>query len=118
MQAHANDMHGITEDSVARVKRFFLVIGDNGPDMDPASYLNFILWGRLWQHTNLTRLTCATYPAGQSAYNPIKHCWSPLSNALTGVSLPVALPGEKPPPNKHSGLTKEERSEKEKEMLD
>ena len=99
MQTRANDMHEMAEDSVARGKA--RGIGDNGPDMDPASYLNFIYWGRLWRDTKLTRLTCVTYPAGQSAYNPIEHCWSPLSNALTGVSLPVVLPGEeKNPPNK------------------
>ena len=95
-----------------------MVIGDNGPDMDPDGYVNLVYWGRLWRDTNLTRMVCVTYPAGQSAYNPIEHCWSPLSNALTGVTLPAVLPGEVKPPHKQSGLTADEKTQKEIKMLD
>ena len=74
--------------------------------------------GRLWQDINLTRLTCVTYPAGRSAYNPIEHAWSPLSNQLTGVTLPAVLVGEEIPPCKQSSLTKEELNKKNLTMLD
>ena len=40
------------------------------------------------------RLTCVIYPAGYSAYNPIEHAWSPLSNELTLVVILAPLPAE------------------------
>ena len=52
-----------------------------------------------------------------SAFNPIEHAWSPLSNALTGVILPAIIPGKEPPPNKQK-LTAEQQREKEATMLD
>ena len=98
-------------------RTFLTVVGDNGPDMNPSGYINLLHWGRLWRNSNLTRLTCVTYPAGRSAFNPIEHAWSPLSNALTGVTLPVCLPGEDKPPNKQN-LAPDELKVKEALMLD
>ena len=94
------------------------IIGDNGPDMNPTSYVNIFYLGRLWRDINLTKLTAITYPAGRSAYNPIEHAWSPLSNRLTSVILPATLDGEDQPPCKQSGLTKEKLKEKSAKMLD
>ena len=85
--------------------------------MNPSGYINLIYWGRLWRDTDLTKLSCITYPAGRSAYNPIEHAWSPLSNALTGVILPATLDGEEKPPNKQN-ISIEQRRIKEAEMLD
>ena len=99
-------------------KSFLTVVGDNGPDMSPASNMNIFYFGRLWRDNDLTKLTAITYPSGSSAYNPIEYVWSPLSNKLTGVTLPATLEGEELPPNKESGLTKEELERKSAEMLD
>ena len=99
-------------------KSFVTIVGDNGPDMNPTSYLNIFYFGRLWRDIGLTKLTTITYPAGRSAYNPIEHAWSPLSNKLTGVVIPAVLDGEDLPPNKQTGLSKEEINEKSAKMLD
>ena len=63
-------------------------------------------------------MVVTSYAAGQSAYNMIEHAWSPLSNRLTSVKLPAVLPGETQPPNKQTNLSVEERTKKEKTMLD
>ena len=86
--------------------------------MNPTSYLNIFYFGRLWRDIGLTKLTTITYPAGRSAYNPIEHTWSPLSNKLTGVVIPAVLDGEDLPPNKQTGLSKEEINGKSAKMLD
>ena len=39
-------------------------------------------------------LSVLTHAARYSAFNPIEHLWSPLSNALAGVILPSCVPGE------------------------
>ena len=62
-------------------------------------------------------LPCITYPAGRSAFNPIEHAWSPLSNALTGVTLPAILPGKDKPPNERTYLYNKEWQLKEAQVL-
>jgi len=116
-QAHANDLLPILQGASDQGKSFVEVIGDNGPDMDPTNYMNIFFWGRLWRDTKLTRMSCISYPAGHSAFNPIEHAWSPLSNSLTSVTLPATLPGEDRPPNKQTELSPEEIETKNKTML-
>lgn len=84
-------------------KWFLKIVGDNGPDMSPANYMNIFYFGRLWQNIDLTKLRAITYPSGRTAYNPIEHVWSLLSNKLTVVTLPATLEGEKLPPSKYLG---------------
>ena len=67
-------------------KSFVEVIGDNGPDTDPTNYRHIFYWGRLWRDTNLTRLSCISYPSGHSAFNSIENAWSPLSNKQTDMT--------------------------------
>ena len=98
-------------------KSFLTIFGDNGPDMSPESYKKIFYFGRLWRDIDLTKLTAITYSSGRSAFNPIEHAWSPVSNKLTGVALPATLKGEELPLNKQSGLTKEEFERKSTEML-
>ena len=119
MKAHANDLLPLIKESTKNNgKSFLTIIGDNGPDMNPTSYVNIFYLGRLWRDINLTKLTAITYPAGRLAYNPIEHAWSPLSNRLTSVILPATLDGEDLPPCKQSGLTKEDLMDKSAKMLD
>ena len=98
-------------------KSFVEVIGDNGRGMDQTNYINIFYWGKLWSDTNLTRLSCISYPASHPAFNPIEHARSPLSNKLTSVILSAALTGEDKPPHKQTGLTTDDISKKNKEML-
>lgn len=74
--------------------------------------------GRLWKELNISRLTCITYPAGHSAYNPIEHAWLPLSNALTSIVISATLPTEHQPLNRQAHLTKGELENKTVKMLD
>ena len=66
----------------------------------------------------MSRLTCITYPAGHSAYNPIEHAWLPLSNALTSIVIPATLPAEHQPLNRQAHLKKGELENKTVKMLD
>ena len=117
--AHANDMLPLIKSAKETSEKSFLtIVGDNGPDMSPASYMNVFYFRRLWRDIDVTKLTAITYPSGRSAYGLIEHAWSPLCNKLTGVTLPASLEGEELPPNKQSGLTKEELERKSAEMLD
>ena len=111
-------MHPILVTAKEKGKSLVGVIGDNGPDMDPTNYINIFYWGRLWRDTNVTRLSCISYPAGHSAFNPIGHAWSPLCNKFTSVTVSATLPGEDKPPHKEAGLTTDEISKKNKEMLE
>ena len=65
-------------------------------------------------------LLVLTYAARYSAFNPIEHLWSPLSNALAGVVLSSCVPDESLPPAKQSTKTQtpEERRSKEKIVFD
>ena len=99
-------------------KSFLTIVGDNGPDLSHASYMNIFYFGRLWRDIDPTKLTAIKYSSGRSAYNPIEHAWSLLSSKLTGVTLPATLEGEELPLNKQSGLAKEELERNSAEMLD
>lgn len=98
-------------------KSFLTMVGDNGPDMNPKNYMNIMYLGRIWRDLSLTRLSCVTYPAGRSAYNPIEHAWSPLSNALTAVTIPACLSEEDEPPCKQN-LAQKDKDEKNRKMLE
>ena len=93
------------------------MVGDNGPDMCPKNYINIMYFGRIWRDLSLTRFSCVTYPAGRSAYNPIEHAWSPLSNALTAVTISACLPDEDQPPCKQN-LSQSDKDEKTAKMLE
>ena len=57
-------------------------------------------------------LCVSTYAGRYSAYNPIEHLLSPVSNRLTGVAFPAKLQGESNPPCKQC-LSAAEKKEKE-----
>lgn len=70
-------------------KSFVTIVGYDGLDINPSGYQNLNRRGKLWRDSHLTSLSCFTYPAGRSIFSPIEDAWSPLSNALTGVTLPA-----------------------------
>ena len=55
---------------------------------------------------------------GQSRFNPIEHCWSPLSKLLTGVTLPIRLSKDASSPWEDNNLSNEERLKQKGEVLD
>ena len=69
---------------------------------------------RLFKELNLDFLSVSTYVARYSAFNPIEHLWSSLSNRLSGVVLPSKLNNEDRPPCQQSGTSEENIKEKEK----
>ena len=101
-------------------KSVFFVLSDNGPDFYPSALINTIYYYQLFCHLRLDMLSVLTYAARYSAFNPIEHLWSPLSNALAGVIQPSCVPGESLLPAKQSTKTEtpEERRSKEKVIFD
>lgn len=72
------------------------MICDVEPDWSTKFTPNLINFGRLWQNLKLDVLILTCYAQGHSRYNPIEHCWSPLSKLLTGVTLPIHITIENP----------------------
>ena len=73
---------------------------------------------RLWGDNRLDVLVATSYAARFSAFNPIEHLWSPLSKKLNGVTLSAVAPGDLKSPCQISGISNEERSQKEVEVFD
>ncbi|VDI30459.1 Hypothetical predicted protein [Mytilus galloprovincialis] len=71
----------------------------------------------LKEQFSLDALVLNSYCPGQSAYNPIEHAWSPLSDALAGVILPPNIHGEEKAPCQQK-LSKEEKTQKEAVVFD
>lgn len=70
---------------------------------------------RLWRDTGLDMVCATSFAARYSAYNPIEH---PLSNKLTSVRFNAVADGDSKPPCQTSGISEEERSEKEGAVFD
>ena len=65
----------------------------------------------------LDTLIVMSHAAGYSAYNNIKHIWSPLSSSLTGFILPAVLPGEDKAPS-HQNVKQAEKKAKQVGLFD
>ena len=85
------------------------IICDGGPDWRTKFTQNLINYGRLWKHVKLDVLVLTCYAPRHSRFNPIEHCWAPLSKELTGVTLPISLCEDVPSPRVENGLSDEER---------
>ena len=88
------------------------ILCDGGPDWSPKCTPNLINYGRLWKRLKLDVLVLTCYAPGHSRFNPIEHCWAPLSKKLTGVTLPISLCEDIPSPWVENGLSNEERLKK------
>ena len=115
---HANDLYQLLSSrTTSQGKRAVLLITDNGHDWSPKSLKTFLYLGRLWKNLNLDILVQTTHAAGHSRFNEIEHAWAPLSMKLTGVTLPITLPGETVPPNQQH-LGEDELYQKETRVFD
>lgn len=116
---HASDLREIIGDECATgTKRSVLITTDNGPDYNPKSLLTFYFLGCLWRDLKLISLVQTTYAAGHSSHNMIEHAWSPVTNFLVGVIIPNKLEGDQKAPDEMSGLSSEERTEKNAQVYD
>ena len=96
-ETHANDLSDLVKDEMRQGKTGLCLTVDGGPDYSVKSVFTLFAFGRLWRDQNLDYLLMCTHAPRDSAYNQIELAWSMLSAALTGVTLPVSMPGEGPP---------------------
>ena len=115
---HVNDLFPICSKAVKNGKGVFIAFVDNGPDYNPTSVKNILLYSRLWRQSGLDFLVVGSHASGDSAYNCIGHGWALLSRRLTSVTLSATLEGEELPPCKNAKLADQEKREKEAIMLD
>ena len=62
-----------------------MFLADGGPDMNLSRIANNLFYYDLFKKLDADILDVVTYAARYSVFNPIKHCWSPLSNKLLRV---------------------------------
>ena len=91
---------------------------DNGSDWSIRSVVNSLYLCRLWRDAGLDILDVVSYAAKYSAYNQIKHLWSPMSKKLSSVILPSVLEEEDSPPYLQNNLSKDELKLKEAAVFD
>ena len=94
------------------------IICDGGPDWSKKFTPNLINFGRLWKNLKIDVLVLTCYAPGHSRFNPIEHCWAPISKKLTGVTLPISVSEDVPSPWKDNTLVEEEKIKSKREVLD
>ena len=114
---HVTDLYGILKPFVDE-KSVYMFLADGGPDFNPSHLANELFYYRLFKLLNADILAVMTYAARYSAFNPIEHLWSPLSNKLAGVIFSASSDGDLKAPAQQSGLSNDERKEKEKKVFD
>lgn len=113
--SHLDDMRSVIDIGglVKAGKSLLVMIVDGGPDYNVNHATNEYFYGRFFRDMNLDGLIVTSYCPGDSALNPIEHVWAPTTKALNSVFLPSTLPGDRAPPIFLSGLTTEEKRQKE-----
>ena len=81
-----------------------VLICDNGPNYNPNSVKNLLMYAHLFKEANLDMFTVTSNAAGWSALNPIEHLWSKCSSQLRDDGMP---------PCKDTSLSDEERERQE-----
>ena len=115
---HINDLFPVCTQSVKKEKTNLIIISDGGPDYNPNSYKNIILYAKLWKVSGLDQLIVTCNAAGWSAMNPIEHLWSPLSSSLTSVQLSDSFKENGIPPYADTDINKTEKKKQNKEILE
>ena len=119
ISTHVTDLHAILmSDMEVSSRNSYMFVSDGGPDFSPSSVLNQLFLFRLFKTLCLDFFVVFTYAARYSAYNPIEHLWSKMSNKLSGVVFSSAEKSGGKPPIHQSGLTAEELMQKEKIVFD
>ena len=94
------------------------MLSDSGPDYSSSNVVNSLFYFRLFQELNFYLLSVSTYAARYSAYNPIEHAWSGLSNLLAGVVFSPKLEGDSKAPCDQRNLSANKIKEKEDAVFD
>ena len=88
ISTHVKDLHSLLRSEMDTSSRnSFMLVSDSEPDFSPLSVLNQLFLYRLFKSLNLDVLAVFTYAAKYSAFNPIEHLWSLMSNKLSGTFL-------------------------------
>ena len=90
---------------------------DNGADWNLLNVVNEMYFFRLWKDSGLDILGVVSYAAKYSVYNNNEHRWNPMSRKLSSVILSSVLEGEDVPPGKQTGISAEERTAKEVQVI-
>ena len=119
MSTHITDLHEVLKTDMENSSHnSFVLLSDGGPDFSPSSVLNHLFLFRLFKVLHLDMLSVSTYAARYSAFNPIEHLWSVMSNKLSGVVFSPTLEGESKPPLQQTNLLPPELVRKEKQVFD
>ena len=86
-----NDLYKILKESH---KPACVILSDGGVNFLPKNVINSLFQYRLFKEINYDMLSVSTYASRYSAYNPIEHAWSPLSNMLTGIIFSPKMEGD------------------------
>lgn len=85
---HITDLYSLLRSEMdTSSRKSFMFVSDSGPDFSPSSVLNQLFLYRLFKSLDLDVLAVFTYAARYSAFNPIEHLWSLMSNKLSGTFL-------------------------------
>ena len=68
---HINDLYPICTEATRNGVSSILIISDNGPDYNPTSVKNELLYYELWKKSGLDCLAITSNAAGLSVFNPI-----------------------------------------------
>lgn len=117
-ETHMSDLTPVMKAVVQEGRTVVTIIADGGPDWSTASLLNALFFMRMWRKCDLDILCVTSFAARYSAYNPIEHLWSSMSKRLTSVQLSAIAEGDSKPPCHVSGILKQQRQAKEKEVFD
>ena len=111
---HITDIHKLLQSHMTENERSsFMLLSDGGPDFNPSSVLNQIHFYCLFKVLKLDFMSVFTYAARYSAFNPIEHLWSIMSNKLSGVIFSPIVDGEDKSPCQQAGLSQDEVARKE-----
>ena len=96
-----------------------MLLADGGLDFNPSHIANDLFYYLFFKQLDADVLAVMTWAACYPAFNPIKHCWSPLSNKLSSVILsPIENEDDVSAPVLQSGLSKEDLKIKDKIVFD
>ena len=92
-----------------QTKSVYIFLADEGPDFNPYHIANDLFYYRLFKKLDADIQVVMAYAVGYSAFNPVEHCGSFLSNKLSSVIFsPIENEDDVSAPALESGLSKED----------
>ena len=115
---HITDLYDILAQH-KHTKSVYMFLADGGLDFTPSHIANNLFYYWLFKKLDADILAVMTCVARYSVFNPIKQCWSPLSNKLSHVIFsPLESKYDVSAPALQSRLSKKDLKIKEKIVFD